>query len=191
MALKPIEKLLNDYVRMTCKDEPKVKVSEWTGGVSVSVEPSPRDFGKILGKGGKTFKAIRLVAHCVESCLKRHVAFGLDKPEGENPGQEASGFSADWDPAPAVDFARGICEHLFEVVDVGRVDPSSSETIITLALARSRSEYVQRSQLELVIAIDRMMFSLGRTKKRYLKSSFTIDGQVIEIPTELKSADGR
>jgi len=176
---------------MTCKDEAKVTVAAWSGGVSLSVEPSPRDFGKILGKGGKTFKAIRLVAHCVESCSKRHVAFGLDKPDGPNPGQEASGFSGDWDPAPAVEFARGICEHLFDISEVGRVDPSSSETIITLTLAGPKSDFVKRSEIDLVIALDRMLFSLGRTKKRYLKTSFTIDGEVIDIPPELKSVDGR
>jgi predicted RNA-binding protein YlqC (UPF0109 family) len=191
MEPKPIEKLLNDYVRLACKDDPKVKVAEWSGGVSLSVYPSPRDFGKILGKGGKTFKAIRLVAHCVESCSKRHVAFGLEKPEGPNPGQESSGFSADWDPAPAVSFAWGICAHIFNVATVGRIDPSSSETIITLTLEGPKSDFVRRSQVEFVIALDRMLFSLGRTKRRYLKSSFTIDGEVIEIPPELKSIDGR
>ena len=81
-------KSLLEYLVLNIVDQPDkvvIEAKEETGHLNLSLKTDPEDMGKIIGRGGKTIKALRILLRVKGILQKKGVNLNLVESETPSP----------------------------------------------------------------------------------------------------------
>lgn len=79
-----MKELLEYLVKNIVEDASSVEVEEIAGRdiIILQIRVNPRDFGKVIGKNGKTIDALRWIVFTVAHRFRKKVVLEMIEPEG-------------------------------------------------------------------------------------------------------------
>ena len=79
---EPIQRLLHQVVRMLVNDSGAVGVdcSEENGVITLNLRVAPADFGKVIGKQGRTARSLRTILSAGGTKLQGRYALNIQQP---------------------------------------------------------------------------------------------------------------